>query len=265
MTRINVLRLMVLAASCILSVSGLTAAEPTQREWTVDGVRREALIVRPLSEAIEPAPVVFAFHGHGGSMENAARMFRIHEHWPEAVVVYMQGLKTPGQLTDPEGKLPGWQKAKGDQQDRDLRFFDEVLQFLKQNSRIDEKRIYATGHSNGGGFTYLLWAQRYDVFAAMAPSGSAALRLRSSLKPKPMLHVAGSNDRLVKYEWQLAMIDAVRKLNQCGDSMPWEGTATLYPSEIGAPVVTLVTSSHHKFPPEAPPLIVRFFKENPKP
>jgi hypothetical protein len=56
---------------------------------------------------------------HGGSMLNAARTLGYHTRWPEAIVVYMQGLNTPGRLTDPEGRQPGWQHAVGDQGDRD--------------------------------------------------------------------------------------------------------------------------------------------------
>jgi polyhydroxybutyrate depolymerase len=240
----------------------LPAAEPVRREWTIDGVTREAILSIPDSANREPAPVVFAFHGHGGTARNAARTFRYHVHWPEAICVYMQGLNTPGQLTDPEGKKPGWQKSAGDQGDRDLKFFDEVLKSLKTEYQIDEQRIYSTGHSNGGGFTYLLWSERGDVFAAMAPSGSAALRLQKALKPKPMLHVAGDNDPLVKYQWQTLMINNVKKINQCEDGKPWHGGATLFESKIGAPVVTFVTQQGHKFPQEAPSLIVRFFKEH---
>ena len=81
----------------------------------------------------------------------------------------MQGLPTPGQLTDPEGKRNGWQKTVGDQKDRDLKFFDAVLTKLKADYKVDESRIYSMGHSNGGGFTYLLWAARGDQFAAFAP------------------------------------------------------------------------------------------------
>ncbi len=55
-----------------------------------------------------------------------------HKHWPEAIVVYMQGLNTPGALTDPDGKRPGWQKTFGDQGDRDLKFFDAVLATLRK-------------------------------------------------------------------------------------------------------------------------------------
>ncbi|MEI9864297.1 MAG: hypothetical protein WDN00_07025 [Limisphaerales bacterium] len=45
-----------------------------------------------------------------------------------------------------------------------MKFFDAVLARLKQDYKVDAKRIYCTGHSNGGGFTYLLWLARGDVF-----------------------------------------------------------------------------------------------------
>ncbi len=240
----------------------LTAAEPERREWTVESAIREALIAAPENADSQSVPLVFVFHGHGGTMKHAARTFRIHELWPEAITVYMQGLKTPGKLTDPDGTKPGWQSSQGDQMDRDLEFFDAVLTSLKQDYKVDEQRIYSTGHSNGGAFTYLLWAERHDVFAAMAPSGAAAIRFQQSLKPKPMLHVAGENDPLVKYVWQTNTIEYVKTLNECGEGSPWEKSCTLFPSKIDCPVVTFVTSQGHKFPPEAPPLIVRFFKEH---
>jgi hypothetical protein len=47
------------------------------------------------------APLVFDFHGHGGTAKNAAKAHHIHTEWPEAFVVHMQGLNTPGKLTDP--------------------------------------------------------------------------------------------------------------------------------------------------------------------
>ncbi len=240
------------------------AGEQLRREWQVDGVTREALISVPDNAKDKPVPLVFAFHGHGGNMRQAARSFHIHTEWPEAMVVYMQGLNTPGQLTDPEGKKPGWQKTVSDQSDRDLHFFDAVLKSLKDEYKIDETRIYSMGHSNGGGFTYLLWSARPDVFAAMAPSGSAALKLRGTLKPLPVLHIAGENDPLVRYSWQSMMIESLRKDQKCGEGKPWNEKATMYASEINAPVITYITNQGHKFPDEAPKLIVRFFREHAK-
>jgi polyhydroxybutyrate depolymerase len=178
----------------------------------------------------------------------------------------MQGLNTPGTLTDTEGKRPGWQKTFGDQGDRDLKFFDAVLATLKQDYKVDTKRIYATGHSNGGGFTYLLWAARGDVFAATAPCAAAAKHeFKPHLKPKPVFHMAGENDPLVRFEWQERTIDEVRKINGCGEAKPWGEHCTLYPSKTGTPVVAYIHSGGHMLPDDVPPLIVKFFKQYAKP
>ena len=106
---------------CLLLLSAdpaAVSADPVRMEWTIDGVKREATVFSPRKPGSEPPPLVFGFHGHGGNMRNASRSFRLHELWPEAVVVYMQGLNTPGKLTDPEGKKAGWQSTIGDQNDR---------------------------------------------------------------------------------------------------------------------------------------------------
>jgi len=99
------------------------AQDPTPRTWDVDGVKREALVYAPSKKTDGKVPLVFDFHGHGGTAKNAARTHHFHTAWPEAVVVYMQGLNTPGKLTDPDGKKSGWQSGPGDQKDRDLKFF----------------------------------------------------------------------------------------------------------------------------------------------
>ena len=237
--------------------------EPEKMEWTVDGAAREALVSAPSKEGSGPPPLVFAFHGHGGSMQNAVRSFSFHTQWPEAVVVYPQGLPTPGRLTDPEGKKAGWQSAVGDQGDRDLKFFDAVLGTLKEKFKIDDKRVYATGHSNGGGFTYLLWGAKPDVFAALAPSAAAGARNMKDAKPCPLLHVAGEKDPLVKFEVQQKAIAAVKVLNGCEEpGTEWAKGCTLYASAKDAPVVTFIHPGDHKYPAEAPPLIVKFFKEH---
>ena len=246
-----------------LSASIGSAADALMRhEWKVGELTREALVYIPESAKTNQTPVIFAFHGHGGTMHNAAQRFSYHTRWPEAIVVYMQGLNTPGRLTDPEGKSPGWQREIGDQGDRDVKFFDAVLKSLKEEYKVDAKRLYSTGHSNGGGFTYLLWAARGDRFAALAPCGAAAGPNLPLLKPKPVLHLAGENDPLVKYEWQKTTIDALRKLNQCADGKPWERHCTLYESKIGAPVVAYIHPGQHNLPAAAPDVIVKFFKDH---
>ena len=141
-----------------------------------------------------------------------------------------------------------------------------MLTSVRAELKVDDRRIYSTGHSNGGGFTYLLWAARGDQFAAFAPSAAAASRTRDQLKPKPVLHVAGENDPLVKFAWQQAQITALIALNQCGASQPWEldKNCSYYPSKIGCPVITAIHPGTHTYPKEAPEVIVKFFKSQVK-
>ncbi len=234
-------------------------------DWTIDGVKREAIVLVPAAAATTPTPIVFAFHGHGGSARQASLSFHIHTVWPDAIVVYMQGLPTPGALTDPEGKKNGWQNREGLQGDRDLKFFDAVLESLRKEYKVDDRRIYAMGHSNGGGFTYLLWTARPDVFAAFAPSGAFTPQARN-LKPKPAMHIAGKNDELVKFQYQERTIEAVKKVDGCQEKgEAWAKDCTLYPSKTGTPLITLIYDGGHQYPVEAPALIVKFFKEQAKP
>jgi len=247
------------------SSTRLSPADFKHVEYTVDGAAREALIYAPKAATDQPRPLVFVFHGHGGSSRQVARSIEMAKYWPEAISVYMQGLNTPGRLTDPEGRKAGWQANAGDQGDRDLKFFDAVLLQVKRDYQVDEKRIYATGHSNGGGFTYLLWAERGEVFAAVAPSAAVA-RYVDKLEPKPTMHLAGEKDALVKYQWQLRMMDTERGINGCSNTgTNWDDHCTLYPSTNGTPFVTFTHPGGHEFDRTATPKIVRFFKEHPAP
>ena len=249
---------------CFLTTTAF-AAEPTTQSWTVEGTKREALLVAPKDAKENPSPLVFVFHGHGGTMKHAHRTMPIHTHFPEAICIYPQGLTTPGQITDPEGKKSGWQHSKGDHSDRDFKFFDEMLSWAKKEYKIDAKRIYATGHSNGGSFTYMLWATRGETFAAFAPSSAAAIKFQKEFKPKPVMHIMGENDPLVKYTIQKAAVEGVKKVNGVEkDGKPWHDVkyATVYESKSDTPVVTIVHPGDHTYFVDAPKSIARFFKEH---
>jgi polyhydroxybutyrate depolymerase len=247
----------------LISLAFCLAAAPERMEWSVDGVTREALVAIPNTKIPDGAPLVFVFHGHGGNMRGAARKLHLQELWPEAVVIYPQGLPTPTRR-DPEGKRPGWQNTAGVKEDRDLKFFDAMLATAQSKLHVDRSRIYVTGHSNGGGFTYLLWASRAKTLAAVAPIAAATLK-PDALSPLPAMHVAGRNDRIVPFAGQERTMEAVRRVDGCGDeSSEWAKDCLLYPSKTATPFVSLIHPGGHEVPDEAPPLIVRFFKEHAK-
>lgn len=231
----------------------------------VDGVEREALVYLPSTSSKGKAPVIFAFHGHGGNMHFAAGGMAFQNSWPEAIVVYPQGLPTPGIVLDHEGKKAGWQDFAGQENNRDLKLVDAMLKTLREKYSIDDSRIYATGFSNGGLFSYLLLSQRPNVFAAFAPGGAVLLPQNSLSVARPVFHYGGRSDRLAKFEKQQATIEQLRKFNGCVDEGESCGeNCTVYNSTRGAPVATFVHPYGHLYPPAVTPLIVKFFQDHPR-
>ncbi len=244
----------------ILSINLCAANEPVRAEYQVGDLTREALVCAP-SDTTSAAPLVFVFHGHGGNMKQSARSFHLHELWPEAIVVYPQGVPTATPV-DPQGKQPGWQRDPGAVDDRDLKFFDVMLKELSARYQIDARRIYATGHSNGAVFTYLLWAKRPDVLAAVAPC--AAPRTQAGpLRPLPAMHIAGKADKIAPFAAQERTMNEVRRVDGCDEQgANWAKDCTLYPSKTGTPFVALIHDGGHIVPAGAPELMVRLFKEH---
>jgi polyhydroxybutyrate depolymerase len=240
-----------------------------EKTWTIDGVKRTALVRVPAAVSGQLA-VVFGWHGHGGRSTHSARAWGYADIDPASILVFPQGLPTVSPLVDKEGRMPGWQTSVDSEGGRDMKLFDAILADLKKEHPVDDRRIYSMGHSNGAAFSYLLWQARPDVLAAI---GSVAGSLRGDGKPTtslPVIHVAGKNDPLVKFAWQQATFAAVRRFNGCAEEgRPWakEGVleATLYPSSKGAPLVTALHEGGHEYAKGSTELIVRFFKENPKP
>ena len=203
---------------------------------------RYAKLYQPQQKGKKPVPLVFVFHGRGGSMHGAAKNIAIHKYWPEAMVVYPHGMWCDGGYKDGLGWVI-------DEQSRDLEMFDVLLSHLLNSYKIDRNRIYATGHSNGGGFVHALWRWRGDVFAAVAPSASTSKRLgesRYSRTPKPVLIIGGEADEVVKIAGVHREIALVKQINNSRD------------------VETFIHKGGHKFQPQAAAEIVRFFKKHTK-
>jgi polyhydroxybutyrate depolymerase len=246
----------------VFAVIGLRAADLREMSWQVDGVERTALVAEPRGTDGADAPLVLVFHGHGGGSRQVARSFRLHEHWPQARVVYPQGLPTPGTLSDAEGKRAGWQVRPGAQEDRDLRFFDVLREHFAREPGGEAGQVFATGHSNGGAFVYLLWAERRAALRAIAPSGAVLAAREARLSPLPVLHIAGMADGLVKFSWQERMMDRVLQVNGGGPRVPSAPGETTYPplSPGGAETVLLLYDGGHRFPADGGARIATFFR-----
>jgi polyhydroxybutyrate depolymerase len=196
---------------------------------------------------------VFSFHGRGDDADNFQHV-DLHVAWPEAIVVYFQGLEPPGGLA-------GWQVERGENRDRDLKLVDAALASLRAKYAIDDDRVYAMGFSNGAMFTYLLWAERPGLFGAYAANAG---RLRASVRPtvpRPFFHIAGERDQQVAFSDQKAAIAVAIGVNGVGNRRAACGEGcTLYGSDAPAPVMTWIHRGGHEYPRGTSERIAAFFR-----
>jgi polyhydroxybutyrate depolymerase len=247
----------------VLQVSP-AAGQGSNETFTVDSVERQAIVYSNSKQTTDLAvPVVFVFHGHGGTAPNIARRFRIHQLWPEAVVVYMQGIPGVIGIRDTEGRQNGWQKSPGEVGDRDIKYFDVALDRVQKKYKTDPNRVYLLGHSNGGRFVNVLWNMRGDKIAALCSGAGPGGRLIQNAVPKPMFIIGGEKDTLVPYQTQQVSIELTRRrLNADQSKAKVNGFERTEPGVNGTELVTYVHPGGHEFPVEALPGVIKFFQRH---
>ena len=135
---------------------------------------------------------MLSFHGRGDNIQNF-QFTNMHLAWPEAIVVYFQGLPTRGGLSS------AGRPRRARMTTATCGSSTSHWRHSRDRFKVDEARIYSTGFSNGAGFTCSCGPSGPSVFAAFAP---VAGRLRPSVQPreaKPVFHVAGTADETVPF------------------------------------------------------------------
>ncbi len=233
------------------------------KEWFIKGFRRQAGLYVPATIPTEGVPVVIVWHGFNNLIENfMTNVFNMHTAWPEAMVIYPQGLVIePG--TDKNGT--GWSTGSTS---TDLDLLDSMLITLKKEYHIDESRIYTAGFSNGAMFSYYLWEKRGDVFAAFGPVAGFSYN-PDKLVPKPFIQVAGKNDTTVPYSIQVSCVDNLLTRFNCssiGTKFNNAQYCTEFKSDTyeGLSVVTYYHPNAHVVPSGAEDQITAFFKQHQK-
>jgi len=115
-------------------------------------------------------PVVFIFHGGLGNPGLIEKQTGFSQKADEEgfIVVYPYGTGSFDKklLTWNTWDCCGYANKKNI---NDIDFISAVLKEIKSKYNIDDKRIYATGHSNGGMMCYLISCELSEQFAAVAP------------------------------------------------------------------------------------------------
>lgn len=167
----------------------------------------------------KPAPVVLALHGAAMDGSMMVWFSGLNKKSDEAgfIVVYPSGTGVGPFRTWNAGGFSGkMAEGKAD----DVTFIDNVLDDLNVVVKLDEKRVYACGMSNGGMMCYRLAAELSDRIAAVAPvAGTIAIVDSKPKRPVPLIHFHGSKDSIVPFEMTKGKTPSFMKLKGVEESV----------------------------------------------
>ena len=167
----------------------------------------------------KPAPVVLALHGAAMNGSMMVWFSGLNKTSDKAgfIVVYPSGTGTGPFLTWNAGGFKG-KMAEG--RADDVAFIGKLLDDLGTVVKVDEKRVYACGMSNGGMMCYRLAAELSDRIAAVAPvAGTIAIDESKPKRPVPVIQFHGSKDNMVPFEMAKGNPPAFMKLKGVDDSI----------------------------------------------
>ncbi len=189
-----------------------------ERHYRLEEAGREMgyhLYVPHSYDAKKPSPLVVALHGYGVNhgfffsfVKDLPALCEQHGFICVAPMGYSPSgwygapMTVPG-APPPGSKLPVPQTGSNAEQlrERQLSEIDvmKVLDIVRQEYRVDPKRIYLMGHSMGGFGTWFLGQKHADLWAALAPmsgineNGLKELDIRK-LARKPVLVAVGEKE-----------------------------------------------------------------------
>ena len=172
------------------------------RSLEVDKRPRHYLVHVPRSyDGSKPCPLVLAFHGGGSNAQQMVRFCGLNDKADQAgfIVVYPSGTsRLETALTWNGGNCCGY--AMLNKVD-DVAFVRALLDDLAKVIKIDPKRVFATGISNGGIMAYRLASELSERIAAIAPvSGPMGTEKCSPKRPVSVIHFHGTDDEFAPFK-----------------------------------------------------------------
>ena len=166
-----------------------------------EGLERSFLIYVP-TNIKENAPLVVAIHGYTSSAKT------------------LMGYSGINQVADKEGFLVAYPQGTKDSRDNnffnvgyefhsdskvnDVNFIREIVFNLTKDYKLNSKRVFATGMSNGGDMSYLLACTSSDLFTAVAPVAGVMMKDTlencNPVKKIPIFEIHGTKDSISKFE-----------------------------------------------------------------
>jgi len=198
---------------------------------TINDYKREQVAGRDIhvyapSNLAPNSPLLLSLHG----MDQDPNYQQSNTHWETLadsegfVVVYPRG-GTGMSTWDIQGT-------------KDTQWVSQIIDQMKKEYNIDTKRVYLSGFSMGGMFTYHAMSQIANKIAAFAPcSGPNVFGASKAQRPVPIFHVHGTNDDVLNYQQVEGFLKNYRDQFHCPSQAD---TKTNYPNREN-PNATLYT------------------------
>ncbi len=172
------------------------------RSLEVDQRQRSYLVhVPPGYDGHKPVPVVLIFHGGGSNAEQMVQFCGLNDKADQAgfLAVYPSGSgRLPKLLTWNGGNCCGYAMT---QNIDDVAFVRALLDDLEKVVKVDPRRIYATGMSNGAIISYRLASELSERIAAIAPVGAPmGTETCHPQRPVPVIHFHGTDDQFAPFK-----------------------------------------------------------------
>ena len=219
--------LFLIAALASLSLHSNVQAQQVFKTTSSSVIAYYEYLPQDYNQNSDKYPIVFFMHGIGEKGPDSSDpavlsqyIYKVAAHGPPQYV--KNGTQFPFILISPQLKSNYSQWTSS--------YLLEVVNHVKTYLRIDEKRIYVTGLSLGGGGTWVTAQDHADFIAALAPvcggynSTSKACNLASENLPVWAFH--GDADATVPYMRTVNMVNAI---NACTPTPSPLAKVTIYP------------------------------------
>jgi polyhydroxybutyrate depolymerase len=189
------------------------AGTVTRQESNIKGLQRAWILYIPRN--LPPgAPLLFMFHGSGGdglsTREVTGYRFDMLADQYKFIVAYPDGYET----TWNDCRKGSPQPARVMNID-DESFIEAIIAKTASDYRIDRKRVFAAGHSNGGQLTYRLAMERPQEFAGIAAISASIptpdnLACTPSDMPIPAMVINGTADPINPFAGGMVTLGSTR-------------------------------------------------------
>ena len=178
-----------------------------------DGSVRIANVKIPASyNSREPAPMIIAFHGLGGTSSSIVSDMQLDGLADRSGVI----------VVAPQGRLSEFKRSSWGMSDEysapDAEFVDQIMHQLNDDLCIDEHRVFAMGFSNGS-----IFAQKYACrpgSPVIAVAGVAGIMKAPPCLdgPVPLVYFHGTGDTVTPFEGGDTLIGNVDGVEESLDS-----------------------------------------------